>query len=585
MNLRSLALLTALGKNLGLSEIEVFPHRPPEHDFVAWVDPTIETTRGRWFFCVPGSRPFGLVSAAPYTRNKNQWGGGYNYNSTEILGFSQVHCWIMSGVNLMPTAGDLNPCAGEHGWKSSFSHDSEILEPGYQRVFLDRYGLWVEMTCTDRVALYRITPTEDVESNVLLSLGGWLGSVSMIGAEVEPRSNSRLVGSVGTTGRLWGGPEFTRVFFVIDFDRPYSRLAGWQGQERIPNLQRLAVPVAPERIARNRDYWFQNPPEEQAGVAVGHRLQAGDDLWHTLLGRHKLDDASGDYPIYMDPTPNPRSNAPLRIHRLPHDAQGNSTFHMYNSDAFWLTQWNLNVLWGLGWPELLDNFAASLVRYADHGGALPRGPSAGGYTFIMTGSPATSLITAAYQKGLLRKVDVEHAYQTMKRNHLPGGGMGVDTFYVFNHAHHPWLAQYWVRQVNEAAYGGITPDVGYGGHDEDQGQMGGLSALMSLGLFSVRGTCSADPIYEITAPVFDEIEIRLDPRYYAGESFRIKTYNNATANLYIQRAALNGAPLENCWFYHRDFAQGGLLELWLGPEPNRAWGRSPLPQEASSATR
>jgi hypothetical protein len=213
-----------LGKNLGLSEIEVFSHLPPENDFVAWVDPTIETTRGRWFFCVPGSRPFGLVSAAPYTRNKNQWGGGYNYNSTEILGFSQVHCWIMSGVNLMPTVGDLNPCAGEQGWKSSFSHDSEIIEPGYQRLFLDRYGLWVEMTCTDRVALYRITPTEDVESNVLLSLGGWLGSVSMIGAEVEPRSHSRLVGSVGTTGRLWGGPEFTRVFFVIDFDRPYSQL-------------------------------------------------------------------------------------------------------------------------------------------------------------------------------------------------------------------------------------------------------------------------------------------------------------------------------------------------------------------------
>jgi putative alpha-1,2-mannosidase len=25
--------------------------------------------------------------------------------------------------------------------------------------------------------------------------------------------------------------------------------------------------------------------------------------------------------------------------------------------------------------------------------------------------------------------------------------------------------------------------------------------------------------------------------------------------------------------YHRDFAQGGVLELWLGPEPNKAWGK------------
>jgi predicted alpha-1,2-mannosidase len=455
------------------------------------------------------------------------------------------------------------------------------------------------------------------------------------------------------------------------------------------------------------------------GGSLAQKIKFYTDLWHVLLGRHKLDDASGDYPVYMDSQPNPRSTAELRIERLPRDEEGNTTFHMYNSDAFWLTMWNLNVLWGLGWPELLDEFAACLVRYADNGGALPRGPSAGGYTFIMTGSPATSLITSAYQKGLLRKVDVEHAYATMKRNHRPGGGMGVDEFYcahgwkpdspgltvqwafedwalaqmagelgrtedyrnfmkrasgwkamfhseiglilpknrdgrwsttdplsgrgwveanawqgtfsvshdigglatlmggaarlaarlnaafeqaaatdfvygygsgtvsyanqpgcsnahVFNHAGHPWLAQYWVRQVNQAAYGAITPDAGYGGHDEDQGQMGGISALMSLGLFSLRGTCASEPIYEITAPVFDEITIELDQRYYPGESFRIKTYNNTPANLYVQRAALNGDPLENCWFPHREFARGGLLELWLGPEPNRSWGRSPV---------
>jgi predicted alpha-1,2-mannosidase len=392
---------------------------------------------------------------------------------------------------------------------------------------------------------------------------------------------------------------------------------------------------------------------------------------------------------------------------------------MYNSDALWLTMWNLNVLWGLGWPEQLDEFSACLTQYADNGGVLPRGPSAGGYTFIMTGSPATSLITSTYQKGLLTKVEPEHAYETMKRNHQPGGGMGVDDFYdqhgwkaaspgvvvqwafedwalaqmagdlgkvedqrhfmkrssgwkelfnpevglilakdlegqwlttdplsgrgwveanswqgtfsvshdiaglvdlmggsgqlaaklnfafeqavptdfvfgygggyvsyanqpgcsnahVFNHAGHPWLSQYWVRQVNERAYGGTTPDAGYGGHDEDQGQMGGVSALMSVGLFSLRGTCASDPIYEITAPVFDEITIELDPRYYSGRSFRIKTFNNSAANCYIQRAALNGAPLEDCWFHHRDFARGGVLELWLGPEPNRAWGKSPV---------
>ena len=43
-----------------------------------------------------------MVGAAPHTRNKNQNGGGYNYNENEILGFGQIHCWMLSGIEVMP---------------------------------------------------------------------------------------------------------------------------------------------------------------------------------------------------------------------------------------------------------------------------------------------------------------------------------------------------------------------------------------------------------------------------------------------------------------------------------------------------
>jgi putative alpha-1,2-mannosidase len=42
--------------------------------------------------------------------------------------------------------------------------------------------------------------------------------------------------------------------------------------------------------------------------------------------------------------------------------------------------------------------------------------------------------------------------------------------------------------------------------------------------------------------------------------------------MYIQKAKLNGKLLRSYWFYHKDFARGGLLELWLGSRPNKAWG-------------
>ena len=149
---------------------------------------------------------------------------------------------------------------------------------------------------------------------------------------------------------------------------------------------------------------------------------------------------------------------------------------------------------------------------------------------------------------------------------------GCSNAHVFNYAGKPWLTQYWVRRVNEQAYGAITPDKGYGGHDEDQGQMGAVSALMSIGFSACAEQPQLDPVYDITSPVFDEITIRLDKKYYSGDRFVIRTYNNSTENCYIQKAQLNGKPLNQFWFNHSEFSKGGLLELWLGNQPEKNWG-------------
>ena len=83
-----------------------------------------------------------------------------------------------------------------------------------------------------------------------------------------------------------------------------------------------------------------------------------------------------------------------------------------------------------------DEMSASLIRYADNGGLIPRGPCAGGYTYIMSGCPATPLIVSAYNKGLMRKCDPMHAFRTMQRNHMPGGMQGIGEFYL-EHGYQP----------------------------------------------------------------------------------------------------------------------------------------------------
>ncbi len=755
------------GADLGLSEIEVFPSPvQTENDYISWVDPYIETNRGRYFFFITGSTPFGLASSAPLTRNKNQNGGGYNYNEKEILGFEQIHSWMISGVEIMPATVEENPALGQKGWKSFFNHDDEIVQPGYHRVMLQNNKIWVEQTATERVNFYRFTYTRQSDARIIINLGGFVANSRMTDASVKKISDVEIEGSFSSVDRYWGGPRDVKIFFVIRFDKPFRSLDAWQGQNKQTNISVAAgdsltlaagyaldkgetlqmkvglsyttIENARKNLSEECSTWnfdevrdnTQQTWNDWLGrIAVKTAIEADKikfytDLWHVLLGRQKISDVTGDYP---DRTTGKRegtfTDAVFKIKTVPKDTDGNPRFHMYNSDAWWLTQWNLNILWGLAWPEMMDEFSASMIEYANNGYLLPRGPSGGGYSYIMTSCPASNLVVSTYMKGLLTKVDVAHAYEVVKRNHMPGGMLGSrdeinfytkkgwwpdnagitieaafqdwgiaqmayklgkksdhrffskrseswinnfdpetkwifpkdrkgrfihkdplsgkgwveanawqatwgishdlpglinkmggrDSFchrlnyafeqsrssnfvfgytegyvsyanqpgcsnaHVFSYAGRPWLTQYWVRRVRQQAYGDITPDMGYGGHDEDQGQMGGVSALMAIGLFSVTGTQSVTPIYEITSPLFDEIRIKLDKRYYAGESFNIVVHNNQPENDYIQKAELNGKRHDNFWFTHDVFSKGGKLELWLGDKPNENWGTGSLP--------
>jgi putative alpha-1,2-mannosidase len=269
---------------------------------------------------------------------------------------------------------------------------------------------------------------------------------------------------------------------------------------------------------------------------------------------------------------------------------------MYNSDAFWLTQWNLNLLWGLAWPEVLDDFAACLVQYAENGGLLPRGPTIGAYSFIMTGCAATNLITCAYQKGMLTKVSAEKAYKVMDANHKPGGMMGYEMYGTPNEK----ALQFYIKNGYWPENAGITLEMAF--QDWALSQMAAkmgkkkdaayylqrsqgweklfhpeLKLVMPKdadgkwlhedplkGAGWVEGTCAQRPAYEITSPIFDKITIHLNPAYYKGKTFEIKTYNNSKENCYIRRMQFNGQPHNSLQIEHADFAKGGLLEIWLG---------------------
>src|SRR5688572_20279334 len=185
----------ATGRDIGLSEIEVFPARQQAKDFVSWVDPYIETNRGRYFFFITGSHPFGLASSAPLTRNKNQYGGGYNFNENEILGFEQIHAWMISGIEIMPATAQDDCTHGQQGWKSRFSHDDEIVQPGYHRVHLQKNKIWVEQTATERVNFYKFRYTTESNARIIINLSGHVSNSTMTDAAITRISDTAIEGS------------------------------------------------------------------------------------------------------------------------------------------------------------------------------------------------------------------------------------------------------------------------------------------------------------------------------------------------------------------------------------------------------
>lgn len=138
--------------------------------------------------------------------------------------------------------------------------------------------------------------------------------------------------------------------------------------------------------------------------------------------------------------------------------------------------------------------------------------------------------------------------------------------FLFNRLGMPSLTQKWTRDICRNAYHDkVTSLVG----NEDVGQMSAWYVLAAAGIHPI---CPGDGRYEITSPVFDRVEFRLDPAYAAGGSFVIEARDNSPENIYIQSATLNGKKYDKCYLTHDDLATGGTLVLQMGAKPSD-WGK------------
>ena len=427
----------------------------PESGPADLVYPYLDTAHSRWLYFSSACRPFGMVNLSPDTKIDGIWGAGYLYNLDTIRAFSHIHAWQLSGIPVLPTTGEFRGHLGPGKYGSKYSHDNETVKPGYHQVWLADYNINAELTSTTRVGFHRYTFGASDKSHILFDFTTDLGPSATKSGYVRKRSNMELEGYAVMEANI-RRPKPVMVFFTAQFDKPFETFGGWKDgklvdvkeviegestgayvsfstDDKEKRLMKVGISYVSmeqarlnletelphwdfDRIVReSRDEWnkWLSRVEIEGGTEKEQR-RFYTDLWKALQGRRIVNDVNGKYCDMTGPE--------RRIGQIPLDENGNPRFNHHNSDSFWGAQWNINTLWHLVYPEVTESFVNSMLLMYDDGGLIPRGPSGGNYTFVMTGASSTPFIVSAYMKGL-RGFDVEKAYEGMRKNHMPGGLM------------------------------------------------------------------------------------------------------------------------------------------------------------------
>ncbi len=137
--------------------------------------------------------------------------------------------------------------------------------------------------------------------------------------------------------------------------------------------------------------------------------------------------------------------------------------------------------------------------------------------------------------------------------------------YLYAYAGQPWKTAEKVRHIMEQLYSD-RPDGICG--NEDCGQMSAWYIFSSLGFYPVN---PVNGPYVLGSPLHDEAILYLEN----GRTFTVRTKGNKPGNLYIAKAKLNGRAHDRSFITHREITEGGLLEITLGPQPGKKFGKQP----------
>ena len=413
---------------------------------ITYVNPFIGT--GGNGHTYPGATmPFGMMQLSPDTR-LDGWDGcsGYHYSDDEIYGFSHTH---LSGTGvsdygdilLMPTNKQVfnNGADGKEGYKSKFSHENEIAEPGFYKVHLDDTNIDVELTVSKRSGIHKYQfPT----ANNQFAIVDLIHRDKVLNAEITTVSENEIIGY--RFSDAWAKDQ--RIFFVIRTSHPFNDVLqsppkeGMAGAQKValnfinPNNEPVIIKIGISAV--DIEGAVMNLQEEIENKTFEQVKKEAQEVWEEQLEKIVVEDENEDNKVNFYTSmyhtmiaPNLYQDVDGRYRGMDLKIHQTKDFEYYTVFSLWDTYRAAHPLYTIIEQERTNDFINTFLAKYDEGGIMPIWDLSANYTGCMIGYHAVPVISDAYLKGI-KNYDVEKAFEAMKHS-ATRDKLGLDSYKVF----------------------------------------------------------------------------------------------------------------------------------------------------------
>ena len=374
------------------------------------------------------ARPWGMNFWTPQTGKMGD-GWAYTYTSTKIRGFKQTHQpspWIndYGQFSIMPVVG--TPEFDETKRASWFSHKSEIAKPYYYEVYLADHDVKVELTPTERAAMFRFTFPESENSYIVTDAFDDGSSIQIIPSE------NKIVGY--TTKNSGGVPENFKNYFVIEFDKPFTykatfadgKLTEGVDQQKSNHVGAIIgfktskgeivhAKVASSFISHEQ---AMHNLKELGNDSFATLVNKGKEAWNKELSKIQVEGGNVDqyrtfYSCMYRSLLFPRKFYELDKNGAPiHYSPFNGNVlpgYLFTDTGFWDTFRCLFPFLNLMYPSMSKEMQEGLINTYKESGFFPEWASPG-HRGCMVGNNSASILVDAYLKGI-KVEDVKTLYE------------------------------------------------------------------------------------------------------------------------------------------------------------------------------